>query len=148
MKWPPLPTVARLQPLDDARRLGVRVAGSLAVLCSAFFGGWFVAGGSGSGAADLFVPEDEQSAAAEAASTEGIAYGSHADAAIGAALGDEPGLVDPRVTRAVVISADETTVDLRVEVQAQGYCQWFGVVGRVDGDHIAWRAASALGCED
>jgi hypothetical protein len=101
---------------------------------------------SASTATDRFAAYNEESDMAIAVQ-DGIGYPSPTGAAIAAAVSGEPGLVDPPVTRAAVIFADETTVDLRVEVQADEFCHWFGVVGRAEAGVLVWRGGLALGCE-
>jgi hypothetical protein len=85
---------------------------------------------SASTATDRFAAYNEESDMAIAVQ-DGIGYPSPTGAAIAAAVSGEPGLVDPPVTRAAVIFADETTVDLRVEVQADEFGQGLGLVWSV-----------------
>jgi hypothetical protein len=73
-------------------------------------------------------------------------FESPADAALAVARAQRPDLVDPRLTRMVGIYADSTTVDLRVQIQAEGFCHWYGVAGRVQDGALEWRAQSALPC--
>lgn len=145
VEWPLLPSIAFLDRPAEPQRWGVTAAVSLLLLGAAFFGGWFFAPESSSPATDPFAAQDEIAAVAV---EEGIGYPSHSEAAIAAAISGRSGLVDPQVTRAVVIFADEETVDLRVEVQADEFCYWFGVVGRVEDGGLAWRGGPALGCDD
>ncbi|MGH8937157.1 MAG: hypothetical protein ACRDXD_13005 [Acidimicrobiia bacterium] len=69
------------------------------------------------------------------------------EAAIAAALAQDPSLENPSVSRMVVIYADSTIVDLRVQVQAGGFCHWYGVVGRVDNGELRWDGGPAIACE-
>jgi hypothetical protein len=75
-----------------------------------------------------------------------IAYDTPAAAARSAALADNGGLVEPQVSLIVGIYADEYTVDLRVQLQADEFCQWYGVLGAVEGGALRWRASPALPC--
>lgn len=145
VEWPLLPTVGLFDRPPEHRRRGVTVAVSLLLLGAAFFGGRYFAGESEVAATGLLAAQDEESAEARAVQ-DGIGYPSPSEGAIAAALAFEPGLVDPSVARAVVIFADETTVDLRVEVRADEFCHWFGVVGRVEAGVLVWRGGPVLGC--
>jgi hypothetical protein len=70
------------------------------------------------------------------------------DAATATARAENPDLIDPRMTRMVGIYADATSVDLRVQIQAEGFCHWYGVIGRVQGEAIQWSAQPALPCTE
>lgn len=69
------------------------------------------------------------------------------DAAIFAARTHNPDLRGPQVTRMVAIYADDTTVDLRVEVTADGFCHWYGVGGHIQDGVLEWRANPAGPCQ-
>ncbi|MEX2322904.1 MAG: hypothetical protein WEA29_03945 [Acidimicrobiia bacterium] len=71
-----------------------------------------------------------------------------ADAATAAARAENPDLVDPRLTRMVGVYADATTVDLRVQIQAEGFCHWYGVSGHVQGGALQWSAQPASPCTE
>jgi hypothetical protein len=71
-----------------------------------------------------------------------------ADAATAAARAENPDLIDPRLTRMVAIYADATSVDLRVQIQAEGFCHWYGVLGLIQGEAIQWSAQPAGACND
>ena len=75
------------------------------------------------------------------------AFANPNDAAIAAALSQDPHLVDLRVTKIVGIYGDEQSVDLRAKVQTDGFCHWYGVVGRVNDGVIEWRGVPALDCD-
>jgi hypothetical protein len=75
------------------------------------------------------------------------AFGSPGDAAIDAARAHQADLRNARVTRMVAIYADDTTVDLRVEVMADGFCHWYGVGGQVRAGALEWRASPARACD-
>lgn len=79
--------------------------------------------------------------------TETAPFANPNSAAIAAALAQNPNLTDLRVTRIVGIYGDERIVDLRVEVQTDGFCHWYGVVGRVNDGVLEWRGGTALGCD-
>lgn len=98
---------------------------------------------TGSGTAEL----PSEVTAAAAVPVGGPSYANPFDAAAAAATETFPNVVDPRVTQRVLIYADETTVDLRVKVEATGFCHWFGVAGSVEDGRIRWRAGPALGCD-
>ena len=76
------------------------------------------------------------------------AFSSPGDAAIFAAQGHAADLRNPRVSRMVAIYADNQTVDLRVEVTADGFCHWYGVGGQVRQGALEWRASPAGPCEE
>ena len=93
--------------------------------------------------------QQQDSAVAESKQVSDPGYNSHTEAAIAAALGRNPGLVNPAVTAAVVIFSDETTVDLRAQVQADDdYCQWFGVNAELIETAIRWRAGPVGNCDN
>jgi len=76
------------------------------------------------------------------------AFDNPGDAAISAARADGGDLRNPRVKRMVAIYADDTTVDLRVEVTADGFCHWYGVGGHVKEGVLKWHASPAAPCEE
>lgn len=45
------------------------------------------------------------------------------------------------------IYADDEVVDLRVEVQAEDFCHWYVVNGRVEQGELQWRANPVLRCD-
>jgi hypothetical protein len=51
------------------------------------------------------------------------------------------------VSRIVVIYADQAMVDLRVQVEGDAFCQWYGVTGIVDKGRLTYRASPALPCD-
>lgn len=69
-----------------------------------------------------------------------------AEAALAVARAQSPDLVDADATGMVVVHADATTVDLRVQIRAEGFCQWYGVIGQVQDGALQWSAQSALPC--
>ena len=69
------------------------------------------------------------------------------EAALATARVANPGLVAAKVSRMVVIYADRTMVDLRVQVVGDAFCQWYGVTGIVDEGRLIYRASPALQCE-
>ena len=76
------------------------------------------------------------------------AFSSPDEAAIFAAQAHRADLQNTRVTRMVAIYADDATVDLRVEVTADGFCHWYGVAGQVQQGALEWRATPAIPCEE
>jgi len=79
--------------------------------------------------------------------SDSVAYHTPAEAVVAVALGEHSDIFEPRVTQIVGIYADQNTVDLRVELQAEGFCQWYGVLGSVEGAMLRWRAGPALPCD-
>lgn len=83
--------------------------------------------------------------AATVGSTSATAF----DAAVETALATNPAhLNDLRVTKATLIWADQSTVDLRIQVTGEGYCQWFGVEGVVRDDALGWSGQPLMLCDD
>lgn len=147
-EWPPTAAPVSLSSLDHRRRWQPRAALWVSLVGAAFAGGWLLSPTSTSEPGLGSILQDEQSAPAVIA-VDAVAYDSHGDAAVAAALGVKSDLVDPRVTGAVVIFSDAATVDLRVEVQAAGFCSWFGVVGQVESGSLKWRGGeSDVGCNE
>lgn len=75
------------------------------------------------------------------------AFDSPSEAALATARVDYPGLVAAKVSRMVLIYADQAIVDLRVQVESDAFCQWYGVTGMVDEGRLTYRASPALPCE-
>ena len=69
------------------------------------------------------------------------------EAVLAAAHSDQPELTEQNVTRMQLIYADQTLVDLRVELRTEGFCQWYGVQGIVEGSALQWYADRALPCD-
>ncbi len=107
--------------------------------------GLLVAPGSGTTTDDPF--EVGTTAAAAIPDTARVPYANAGDAAIAAALDQDPNLIDPQVTRIVGIHAGDQTVDLRVQVQADGFCHWYGVAGHVRNGVLEWRGGPAVACD-
>jgi hypothetical protein len=74
------------------------------------------------------------------------AFDNPGEAAIAAARTNNPDLENPKVTRMVAIHADARTVDLRVQVEAGGFCHWYGVGGQIREARLEWRASPAGPC--
>ncbi len=53
------------------------------------------------------------------------------------------GLDDARADKFVLIYADEETIDLRVRVNGDDGCSWFGVGGFVEDGKIRWSNAGS-----
>ena len=51
------------------------------------------------------------------------------------------------MTRIIGIYADQNLVDLRVQVQADNFCHWYGVTGQVEQGEIVWRGGPANSCD-
>ena len=75
------------------------------------------------------------------------AFDNPGEAAIAMARTDNPDLENPKVTRMIVIHADARIVDLRVQVEAGGFCHWYGVGGQIREARLEWRAGPAGPCE-
>lgn len=75
------------------------------------------------------------------------AFQSPNEAALATAQVDNPGLAAAKVSSMVVIFADQAMVDLRVRVEGDAFCQWYGVTGIVDQGRLAYRASPALPCD-
>ena len=75
------------------------------------------------------------------------AFGNPGDAAIFEARTHNPGLQGLQVSRMIAIYADDTTVDLRVEVTADGFCHWYGVAAHVQEGALEWHANPAGPCQ-
>ncbi len=76
----------------------------------------------------------------------GPAFDNPSEAAIAVAMTNNPELESPKVTRMIAIHADARTVDLRVQVEAGGFCHWYGVGGQIREARLEWRASSAGPC--
>ena len=59
---------------------------------------------------------------------------------------NDPDLENPKVTRMIAIYADAVTVDLRVQVEADGFCHWYGIGGQIREARLEWRASPASPC--
>lgn len=141
-EWPPVHTIQEA-PVRSAPR-GWTVA-ALAFLITIAFGlGWLISPGEFSAGADPFQVQTGTTMTPERA---GTSYSTPADAVIAYAKAQEPGIEDPQVTRIIGIYADQAIVDLRVQVQADDFCHWYGVIGEVDQDELAWRGGPAQPCD-
>lgn len=90
-------------------------------------------------------PEGTTSIAAPVGDVAG--FNSPNEAALAMARVDNPGLGTAEVSRMVVIYADQAMVDLRVQVEGDAFCQWYGVSGIVDEGRLTYRASPALPCD-
>jgi len=143
-EWPPVRTI-RETPLRSAPRGWM--AAALAFLITIAFGlGWLISPGELSARADPFQVQTGTTMTA-VPETSGTSYSTPADAAIAYAEAQEPGIEDPQVTRMIVIYADDAIVDLRVQVQADDFCHWYGVMGQIEQDELEWRGGPALPCD-
>ena len=149
-EWPPVPELKRATAQPRRFEPGWKVA-ALAFLITAAFGvGWLAASGPTADVGDQFEVQAEsttESTAVPVPESDLPPSVSAADAAIAAALREEPDLENPHVTRIVGIYTDDTTVDLRVQVESDGFCHWYGVTGSVDQDVLEWRGGPAGSCE-
>ncbi len=136
-EWPPIPTVSDHGPTARPKLPWLRVAAGISALALVFAAGWLIS-------PDPTTPTNEPyefgTDTAEAVPhTRSAPHASPNDAAIATALSQNPGLDEPRVTRMVTIFADDTMVDLRVEVQDDGFCHWYGVLGTIHQGRLEWR---------
>jgi hypothetical protein len=118
---------------------------SLAFLITVAFGlGWVVSPTASSMGADPFQVQTGTTMAA--LPDTGPSYSSPAEAAIAYAEAQQPDIEDPQMTRIIGIYADQNLVDLRVQVQADTFCHWYGVTGQVEQGEIMWRGGPAQSC--
>lgn len=143
-EWPPVLT-AQVTTSRPAPR-GWMVAAMAFFITLAFGLGGLVAPGRPSADSEPFQVQTETTKAA-VPETSGAFYPTPADAAIAYTEAQEPQVEDPQVTRIIAIYADQDIVDLRVKVEASGFCHWYGVTGRVDQNELAWRGGPAQSCE-
>lgn len=71
----------------------------------------------------------------------GSTFDTPGEAAIDAATRQSPGLSNPGM-RMVVIYAGTNLIDLRVKLEADNFCQWYGVTGRVTEGELRWSGYS------
>lgn len=138
---------------DSTRRVSHRLRRILAVtviaasLATAFGIGWMVSPEGSVPSDATSQPAAEESATAQEQEAEDAGstnrHPTATSAALAAAQHDNPELSDASVTRIVGIFAGDTTIDLRVQVSANSFCHWYGVVGTLNQDRIAWQGASA-----
>ena len=144
VEWP-LALTAQAAPTRPAPR-GWMVA-AIAFLITVGFGlGWLVSPVESSVGAVPFQVQTESTLAA-VPETSGTVYSTPADAAIAYAEAQEPGIDDPQVTRMFVIYAGQDLVDLRVQVEADDFCHWYGVTGQVEQEELEWRGGPAQPCD-
>lgn len=143
LDWPPAHTLRQPLPRHATPRW---VAASAVVLIAAAFAvGWLAAPDRSVDVADQSQPVTATTALA-VPDTDSTAYASPNEAVTAAALEQDPDLVDPAF-QMIVIFADENLVDLRVKLQADGFCHWYGANGRVNDDKLEWRAGPADACD-
>jgi hypothetical protein len=143
-EWPPVMT-AQAAPSRPAPR-GWTVAAIAFLITLAFGLGGLVAPGQPAAGPDPFQVQTETTMAA-IPETSGAFYPTPADAAIAYAEAQEPDIKDPQVTRMFVIYAGQDLVDLRVQVESDDFCHWYGVTGQVEQDELAWRGGPAQPCD-
>jgi len=143
-EWRPMLS-ARGAPTHLAPR-GWMVAATAVLITVAFGLGWLVSPSQASAGSDPFqaITGTTMTAVPE---TSGEAYSTPAEAAIAYADSQEPEIEGLRVTRIVGIYADQRIVDLRVQVQADDFCYWYGVMGQVERSELAWRGGPAQPCD-
>lgn len=147
MDWPPA------QPLrGPSQRRESRMwlaAGAVLLVVTAFAVGWLAAPVGRVGMADEFQPAPQPvppTTALPEIATADNSYTSPYEAVMAAASQQQPDLADPTF-QMIVIFADENIVDLRVKLQADGFCHWYRANGRVNSDRIEWRAGPADPCD-
>lgn len=147
--WPPVPEVKTAIAQPSRLEPGWRVAAVAFLITAAFGIGWLVAPVGRVEVADNFQPAPQPvppTTAVPELFTGDSFHTSPYEAVTAAASEQEPNLVDPTF-QMVVIFADEDIVDLRVKLQADGFCHWYGANGRVNNDQIEWRAGPAGPCD-
>ena len=117
------------------------------LLAAAFSLGWFASPERGSSVDANIRPGEQESAAARAVaageSGSSEPFATATDAALAAALEEQPDLAAPTISRIIGIFADETTVDLRIQVSGDAFCGWYGVIGTAVDNQIEWRTGRA-----
>lgn len=145
--WPPVPTTLGV---NDAHGhwawSGWKAATAGFLLTGAFGFGWLTAPSPGTTATDPFEVVTVTTAIAVPETATAL-FASPFDAAIAAALVQDPDLLDPHVTRLIGIYADDQIVNLRAQVRADGFCHWYGVMGRVQEVALVWSGGPALPCD-
>lgn len=142
-EWPPALTA---QEMTTRPAVGGWMVASIAFLVTVAFGlGWLVSPAASSVGADPFQVQTGTTMAA--VPDTGRSYSSPAEAAVAYAETQQPGIEDPQMTRIIGIYADQNLVDLRVQVQADDFCHWYGVTGQVEQSEIAWRGGPAQSCD-
>jgi hypothetical protein len=143
-EWPPVLT-AQATPSPPAPR-GWRVAAIAFLITLAFGLGGLIAPGQPAAGPDPFQVQTGTTITALPDRT-GTPYPTPADAAIAYAEAQEPDIEDPQVTRMFVIYAGQDLVDLRVQVESDDFCHWYGVIGQVEQDELVWRGGPAQPCD-
>lgn len=143
-EWPPVRTIQET-PVPSTPR-GWIVAAIAFLVTVAFGFGWLVSPGQASAGSDPFQVQTGSTMTA-VPDTSGAFYSTPADAAIAYAEAQKPEIEDPQVTRIIGIYADQAIVDLRVQVQADDFCHWYGVTGQVEEDELEWRGGPAQPCD-
>lgn len=148
--WPPAASIIGVDSVRGRRAWSGWKAATAGFLLTVAFGiGWVVAPSPQATANDPFDIElGMDTATAVVIPDDATAlFPNPFDAAIAAAIAQESNLNAPHVTKLVGIYADELVVDFRVQVQADGFCHWYGVVGRVNNGVLEWQAGPALDCD-
>ncbi len=138
LEWPPSYRTQWPEPRPHMNRIWVVVLAALLGLVG-FGVGWFAAPEPGVGTTPAYQPAPPTTAPA-APVDDPTTYATAHEAVRAAALRQVPNL-GSSTYRMVVIHAGEWLVDLRVALQAQGFCHWYGVQGRVVDGKLEWRAA-------
>ncbi len=145
--WPPVVPTFKVDSSPDRWAWSGWKAAAVGFLLTVAFGvGWLVAPSPGPTATDPFD--------IETVTVTGIAIPDDAialfpnpyDAAIAAAIAQDPDLIDAHVTRMIGIGAGERFVDFRVQVQADGFCHWYGVMGHIQDGALVWGGGPAGAC--
>lgn len=144
--WPPMLSIQG-DVATSPRRSGWIVAIGTFLVTVSFWIGWAVAPGEPTAGADTFQIQTEDTADA-IPDMSGTRYATPVEAAMASAADGAPEVDDAQVTRIVGIYADDATVDLRVQIQAEDFCHWYGVVGRVVEGALEWSSGPALPCSD
>ncbi len=146
--WPPVMSIINVDSSRDRWVWsGWRAATAGFLLTAAFGIGWLAAPDAKATAADPFDIETVTVTAIAIPDDATVLFPSPYDAAVAAAIAQDPDLADAHVTRLIGIYADDQVVDFRAQVQADGFCHWYGVVGRVNNGVLEWQGGPALDCD-
>lgn len=150
--WPPAVSIVNVDS-SSQRWIGsgwkAAAAGFLVTVAlgAAFGVGWLVAPDPGPTATDPFDIETVTVTSIAFPDDATALFASPNDAAIAAATAQDPTLVDAHVTRMIGIGAGDQFVDFRVQVQADGFCHWYGVAGWVQDGALVWAGGPVLTCD-
>jgi hypothetical protein len=147
--WPPVVSTFKVDSSPDRWVWsGWKAAAAGFLLTVAFGVGWLVAPSPGPTATDPTVIETVTVTAVAIPDDARALFSNPYDAAIAAAIAQDPSLVDAHVTRMIGIGADEQFVDFRIQVEADGFCHWYGVMGHIQDGALVWGGGPAGACDE